>query len=91
MQVVVQPAHRILNRNVQIPERVRVWHFNEAPNHWIDMAQSDAESHDSFGFSIHESSSETQRPNQAVSRSGTGLNELYVSIRSPAPRAATAS
>gem|GEM_PF-4505023 len=45
MKVVVQPAHKVLDGNVEIPKGVRVWDIDHSPNLRIDFVQSNSESH----------------------------------------------
>jgi hypothetical protein len=41
MKVRVLPAHRVLNRDVQTPKRVRLGNLNATPDGWINAQQFD--------------------------------------------------
>lgn len=44
VEVRVLPAHRILNRHMEIPERVAGRHLNAPPHAWLDVVEDDFES-----------------------------------------------
>src|SRR5665811_1016056 len=39
MQMVIEPAHGVLNRHVKIPETVFTRHLDAAPDRWLDASQ----------------------------------------------------
>jgi hypothetical protein len=43
VKVVIQPAHRVLDGNVQIPEGVALGNLNAAPHEWVGPSEDDEE------------------------------------------------
>ena len=40
VKMIIDPTHRILNRDMQIPEIIACWHLNPAPYRWLDFLKT---------------------------------------------------
>lgn len=50
MEMIVEPPHRILDGDVEVPEGVRQWHLDSAPDKRIGPAQDDEKLMNEFGL-----------------------------------------